>query len=165
MKKYFSVDIYEESYPVKIHSTLEDAKQACLKNAENLYEWACDRDCMDEYESRIQEAVYGVVMGQAESQTRPLNQEEKECSWYDEIEYIIERPQLVAHNNNCWISVNDQQPNNREHVLCFGDHEDTGLEVVFIGYKEGSWYSTEYGELGDAAVKFWQPLPTPPVNK
>lgn len=169
MNKYFSVDIYEEYGPqVKIHNTLDDAQCACFDDANDLYKWACEEECMDQYEERLKNAVYGVVLGQCESATREPTDEEKENPWYGEGMYIIEPPRLVEHSG--WISVKDRLPplipnhpfDRSANCLLYGE-QDYGDEYgMFVGYAvRGSVF---YGDKGRCElVTHWQPLPQPPV--
>ncbi|MDW0499029.1 hypothetical protein P2E27_11095 [Mannheimia haemolytica] len=74
-EKYFSVDVSDETHVIRLHETLEQAKQSCLNGATEAYEFAGDMDDHESYESYeaydLPYAVYGVVLGRAKSDIRP----------------------------------------------------------------------------------------------
>ncbi|HDR1218050.1 TPA: DUF551 domain-containing protein [Pasteurella multocida] len=108
--KYFAVNIYDEN-SISFHKTEEEAKEDCLKGAEELLDYAIEIDDISVYECQIHNAVYGVVLGKAESKTREPSEEEKQSSWYDEIDYIIEHPKIVEYPKcDGWISVDERLP-------------------------------------------------------
>ncbi|MDW0854499.1 DUF551 domain-containing protein [Mannheimia haemolytica] len=86
-EKYFSVDVSDETHVIRLHETLEQAKQSCLNGATEAYEFAGDMDDHESYESYeaydLPYAVYGVVLGRAKSDIRPLTDEERasETHW------------------------------------------------------------------------------------
>ncbi|ANF70958.1 hypothetical protein A6043_06405 [[Haemophilus] ducreyi] len=60
MKKYFSINIFDEDKELLLHDTLDEAKKACLDNAREQYDYACEMEDIDEYERVVDEAIYGV---------------------------------------------------------------------------------------------------------
>ncbi|MDW0881363.1 hypothetical protein P2J43_14355 [Mannheimia haemolytica] len=50
-EKYFSVDVSDETHVIRLHETLEQAKQSCLNGATEAYEFAGDMDDHESYES------------------------------------------------------------------------------------------------------------------
>ncbi|HHE3508827.1 TPA: hypothetical protein ACPDKD_002169 [Pasteurella multocida] len=92
--KYFAVNVYDEN-SISFHKTEEEAKKACLNGAEELYDHATYNDDISLYTEQEHNAVYGVVLGKAESKTRELSEEEKQSSWYSEYDYLIEHPKIV----------------------------------------------------------------------
>ncbi|HHW7546665.1 TPA: DUF551 domain-containing protein [Mannheimia haemolytica] len=182
-EKYFSVDVSDETHVIRLHETLEQAKQNCLNGANEAYEFAGDMDDFESYEAYdLPYAVYGVVLGRAKSDIRPLTDEERESELFGEVEQVIEPPTLVE--NNGWISVEDRLPEpfytseqyrmpvNR-HLIYYTEDE----EYWFIGF---GWYLYDskedekgdlipYWELEDSffdevTVTHWQPLPKPPKD-
>ncbi|WP_239494021.1 hypothetical protein [Mannheimia haemolytica] len=110
--KFFSVDVSNDIHILNLHETLEQAKQSCLNGATEAYEFAGDMDDHESYESYeaydLPYAVYGVVLGRAKSDIRPLTDEERESELFGEVEQVIEPPTLVE--NNGWISIEDKLP-------------------------------------------------------
>ncbi|WGE69866.1 DUF551 domain-containing protein [Actinobacillus equuli subsp. haemolyticus] len=157
-KKYFSVDVSNDTHVVELHETLEQAKQKCLDSAESAYDSAADTDDFINFEGHdLPFAVYGVVLGKAESGTRPLTEEEVESGYYDGYDYIIEQPKLVEVNN--WISVKDELPDEDIDVLIYG-YKRSEFRLVSI-----SFYSEGKFNLPDSfTITHWQPLPEPPKS-
>ncbi|MDW0382786.1 hypothetical protein P2E36_14345 [Mannheimia haemolytica] len=87
-EKYFSVDVSDETHVIRLHETLEQAKQSCLNGATEAYEFAGDMDDHESYESYeaydLPYAVYGVVLGRAKSDIRPLTDEERASELFGE---------------------------------------------------------------------------------
>ncbi|MEE3609398.1 hypothetical protein [Avibacterium paragallinarum] len=101
-KKYFSVDVSNDIHIVELHETLEQAKERCLECAKDAYHYAAEMDDFSNYtEYDLPYAVYGVVLGSAKSNIRPLTEEddEYELAYYEEKDSIIEEPILVEANN------------------------------------------------------------------
>ncbi|HDL1609327.1 TPA: DUF551 domain-containing protein, partial [Mannheimia haemolytica] len=97
--KFFSVDVSNDIHILNLHETLEQAKQSCLNGATEAYEFAGDMDDHESYEAYdLPYAVYGVVLGRAKSDIRPLTDEERESELFGEVEQVIEPPTLVENN-------------------------------------------------------------------
>ncbi|HDL2220681.1 TPA: DUF551 domain-containing protein, partial [Mannheimia haemolytica] len=104
-------------------------------------------------------AVYGVVLGRAKSDIRPLTDEERESELFGEAEQVIEPPTLVE--NNGWISVKDRLPEIRKEVLI------TNNFIMIAQFNGESWFKPG-GFLGIQpvyGVTHWQPLPEPPKEE
>ncbi|MDW1112751.1 DUF551 domain-containing protein [Mannheimia haemolytica] len=115
-EKYFSVDVSNDIHILNLHETLEQAKQSCLNGAAEAYEFASEMDDCENYEANdLPYAVYGVVLGRAKSDIRPLTSEEKESGYFEEVDNFIEQPELVETNG--WISVKDKLPLSDEFVI------------------------------------------------
>ncbi|MEG9481269.1 DUF551 domain-containing protein [Mannheimia sp. HC-2023] len=165
--KYFSVDVSNDIHILNLHETLEQAKQSCLNGATEAYEFADDMDDHESYEAYdLPYAVYGVVLGRAKSDIRPLTDEERESELFGEVEQVIEPPTLVE--NNGWISIEDKLPPIETDVL--GLCDILGRQLILIVSREladNEWYFlgvNQYG-LDDndvIEVTHWQPLPKPP---
>ncbi len=138
------------------------------------------------YECQIHNAVYGVVLGKAESKTRELSEEEKRSSWYSEYDYLIEHPKIVEFpQDDGWISVKDRLPQPIDTSTEYRNQENKSViyyteddEYWFIGF---GWYV--YGDkedcdgclipcweledtgLTEVDVTHWQPLPPPPKTE
>ncbi|MGX4777298.1 DUF551 domain-containing protein [Pasteurella multocida] len=182
--KYFAVNVYDEN-SISFHRTEEEAKKACLNGAEELLDYTIEIDDISVYECQIHNAVYGVVLGKAESKTRDLNEEEKQSSWYDDIDYIVEHPKIVEYQKcDGWISVKDRLPQPIDTSTEYRNQENKSViyyteddEYWFIGF---GWYV--YGDkedcdgclipcweledtgLTEVDVTHWQPLPPPPTE-
>ncbi|HHE3514443.1 TPA: DUF551 domain-containing protein [Pasteurella multocida] len=168
--KYFAVNIYDEN-SISFHKTEEEAKEECLKGAEELLDYAIEIDDISVYECQIHNAVYGVVLGKAESKTREPSEEEKQSSWYSEYDYLIEHPKIVEFpRNNGWISVKDKLPKKFDRVLvCQQDYkwEQNYIRIAYCNNSEGTeWWADNYDGTGDEIifndVTHWRPLPPIP---
>ncbi|OIQ15299.1 DUF551 domain-containing protein [Pasteurella multocida] len=154
--KYFAVNIYDEN-SISFYKTEEEAKKACLNGAEDLLDYAIEIDDISVYECQIHNAVYGVVLGKAESKTRDLNEEEKQSGLYDEIDYIVEHPKIVEYSqNNGWISVEDRLPGEREDILICTDRGE-----IKIAWRDDVFFMSLF-TYHLSSVTHWQPLPLPP---
>ncbi|HHE3615084.1 TPA: DUF551 domain-containing protein [Pasteurella multocida] len=154
--KYFTVNIYDEN-SISFYKTEEEAKKACLNGAEDLLDYAIEIDDISVYECQIHNAVYGVVLGKAESKTRDLNEEEKQSGLYDEIDYIVEHPKIVEYSqNNGWISVEDRLPSEREDVLIY-----TNKGEIKLAYRYDSFFMSLLSHH-ISTITYWRPLPLPP---
>lgn len=167
-RKYFSVDISNDIHIVELHETLEQAKQKCLESAKEAYDFASDMGDFYNYEEYdLPYAVYGAVLGKAESNTRPFTEEELELGYDDDFDYIIEPPKLAEVNN--WISVKDKLPEINDEgysddVLCYGK-----VEPHIEGYYcfIASRYYDKFLDINAERcfkVTHWQPLPQPPQD-
>ncbi|HHW7446338.1 TPA: DUF551 domain-containing protein [Pasteurella multocida] len=171
--KYFTVNIYDEN-SISFHKTEEEAKKACLNGAEELYDHATYNDDISLYTEQEHNAVYGVVLGKAESKTRELSEEEKRSSWYSEYDYLIEHPKIVEfQQDNGWISVKDKLPKKFDRVLVFQQDSTWEPNYICIAYcnnSEGTeWWADNYDGHGDEIilneVTHWQSLPRPPKTE
>ncbi|MFP4772344.1 DUF551 domain-containing protein [Pasteurella multocida] len=157
--KYFAVSV-DQWDKISFHKTEEDAKKECLKGAEELLDYAIEIDDISVYECQIHNAVYGVVLGKAESKTRDLNEEEKQSSWYDDIDYIVEHPKIVEYpQNNGWISVKDRLPEEREDILIY-----TNKGEIKLAYRYDSFFMSLLSHH-ISTITYWRPLPQPPKTE
>ncbi|ACA32537.1 DUF551 domain-containing protein [Histophilus somni] len=159
-KKYFSIDVSNDIHSVELHETLEQAKQSCLNSAVDAYDFANDLDEFENYEGYyLPFAVYGVILGKAISSKRPLTKEEKESGYYDEIDEIINSPEILEING--WISVKDKLPKSGERVLVY-------FKNASRDYKSITLSELVDGEFNMSSKLFevthWQPLPQPPKD-
>ncbi|ATF73940.1 DUF551 domain-containing protein [Pasteurella multocida] len=155
--KYFAVNVYDENN-ISFHKTEEEAKKACLNGAEELYDHATYNDDISLYTEQEHNAVYGVVLGKAESKTRELSEEEKQSSWYSEYDYLIEHPKIVEMNQeNDWISVKDKLPENGQPILACNN-----LTMFICKRYNESWF-TDIG-MHSCEVTHWRPLPSLPED-
>ncbi|MDW1110196.1 DUF551 domain-containing protein, partial [Mannheimia haemolytica] len=142
--------------------------QSCLNGAAEAYEFASEMDDCENYEANdLPYAVYGVVLGRAKSDIRPLTSEEKESGYFEEVDNFIEQPELVETNG--WISVKDKLPPIETDVL--GLCDISGMQLILIVSREladNEWYFlsvNQYGLDDDViAVTHWQPLPKLPKD-
>ncbi|HHT7777610.1 DUF551 domain-containing protein [Pasteurella multocida] len=171
--KYFAVNVYDEN-SISFHKTEEEAKKACLNGAEDLYDHATYNDDISPYTEQEHNAVYGVVLGKAESKERELTEEEKQSGWYDEIDYIVEHPKIVEYpKGDGWISVKDKLPKKFDRVLvCQQDYkwEQNYIRIAYCNNSEGTeWWADNYdgtgGEIIFNDVTHWQPLPLTPKKE
>ena len=99
MNKYFSMDIEEYPAEIKFHSTLEEARAACLSSALVTFDFACEDGSFDETAAEFHNAVYGIVLGKAEIKQRPTTKEEKEhmidCNTGKPFEMMVESPEII----------------------------------------------------------------------
>ncbi|MFC0938964.1 DUF551 domain-containing protein [Pasteurella multocida] len=182
--KYFSVDVSNDIHIVKLHETLEQAKQSCLDGAVEAHEFADDMCDYEGFASNdLPYAVYGVVLGKAECKEKQLSEEEKEEYGSD---LALEKPELVEFpQDNGWISVKDRLPQPIDTSTEYRNQENKSViyyteddEYWFIGF---GWYVygdkedcdgclIPYWELEDTGltevdVTHWQPLPPPPKTE
>lgn len=100
IKKYFSVDVSNDIHIIKLHETLEQAKESCLADATDAHEFADDMDEYENYESDdLPYAVYGVVLGKAECKKKTLTEEEKD-EYCTDLDYVLERPKIVEYQTD-----------------------------------------------------------------
>ncbi|HDR1925741.1 TPA: DUF551 domain-containing protein [Pasteurella multocida] len=160
--KYFAVNIYDEN-SISFHKTEEEAKKACLNCAEEFHQQCADGQDMQCYEDRISHAIYGVILGKAESKTRDLNEEEKQSGLYDGIDCIVELPEIVEFpQDDGWISVKDRLPEKSGMYLIYINpllSKGTGAHQIRSDIYDTSL--KEYGFTYDS-VTHWQPLPPIP---
>lgn len=155
--KYFAVNIYDEN-SISFHKTEEEAKKACLNGAEELYDHATYNDDISLYTEQEHNAVYGVVLGKAESKTRDLNEEEKQSN--DEIDYIIEHPKIVEYPKcDGWISVKDRLPSEREDILICTDRGE-----IKIAWRDDVFFMSLL-TYHLSSVTHWRPLPPLPKTE
>ncbi|HEH9652117.1 DUF551 domain-containing protein [Pasteurella multocida] len=154
--KYFAVNIYDEN-SISFHKTEEEAKKACLNCAEEFHQQCADGQDMQCYEDRISHAIYGVILGKAESKTRELSEEEKQSGLYDGIDCMVELPEIVEFSqDDGWISVKDRLPSEREDILIYTDRGE-----IKIAWRDDVFFmSLRTYHL--SSVTHWQPLPLPP---
>lgn len=168
-ERYFSVDVSNDIHIINLHETLEEAKQSCLNGATEAFYFADEMCDLESYECNdLPYAVYGIILGKAKSDNRPLTDEEKESEEYEGYSHIFEPPVLVE--TDIWISVEDTLPkvnteldqfNISDNVLVFGEDEEGDNNHIFIAYLaiNGSFYSSN-GKCHK--VTHWSPLPEPP---
>ncbi|MEB3501825.1 DUF551 domain-containing protein [Pasteurella multocida] len=167
--KYFSVDVSNDIHIVKLHETLEQAKQSCLDGAVEAHEFADDMcDHEDFALNDLPYAVYGIVLGKADCKEKQLSEEEKEDYGSD---LVLEQPELVEFlQNNGWISVKDKLPKKFDRVLvCQQDYkwEQNYIRIAYCNNSEGTeWWADNYDGTGDEIifndVTHWRPLPPIP---
>ena len=174
-EKYFSVDVSNDIHIVNLHDTEEQARKSCLDCANEAYEFASDLDEFENYvEHDLPYAVYGVILGRAKSDTRPLTNDELESGYYDEQSHVIEPPELIKVNNfNNWISVDDRLPDDGQEVLIVWNGE-TRIAIADLVTGNGALFSFRFEALDEeewsaiyrysGEIKFWQPLPPPPIT-
>lgn len=170
MKKYFSVDIWNNNNPILLHDTLNEAKKACLHNATEQYDYACEIENILEYERVAHMAIYGVVMGQCVSTTRAAD---KDCPHEAQYDYIVNSPELVEHNG--WIKCSDRLPPIETDILGLCKIESLNIKsplilIVSREVADGEYYFSPVNQNGldyESAVEVthWQPLPPPPKEK
>lgn len=160
-KKYFAVNIYDEN-SISFYKTEEEAKKACLNGAEELLDYAIEIDDISLYTEQEHNAVYGVVLGKAESKTRELSEEEKQSSWYSEYDYLIEHPKIVEYpQDDGWISVKDRLPQADECVLVYFKNKIRDFQSITLSeFIDGEF------NMGSKLfqVTHWRPLPQPPKD-
>ncbi|WP_424407356.1 DUF551 domain-containing protein [Pasteurella sp. PK-2025] len=174
--KYFSVNIYDKN-SISFHKSEEEAKEKCIKCAENLYGLATENDNFSLYEKRLNNAVYGVVLGKVESKTRELSEDEKRSINYFNCDYnvdaIIEKPEIVEFpQGNGWISIKEQLPELDKDVLVAfwtGSQYGIGFATYKKYYGEPKFVEPNYEYYGVTEVlancDFWRPLPPPPKTE
>ncbi|ANJ89289.1 TPA: DUF551 domain-containing protein [Pasteurella multocida] len=171
--KYFAVNIYDEN-SISFHKTEEEAKKACLNCAEEFHQQCADGQDMQCYEDRISHAIYGVILGKAESKTRELSEEEKQSGLYDGIDCMVELPEIVEFpQDDGWISVKDKLPKKFDRVLvCQQDYkwEQNYIRIAYCNNSEGTeWWADNYDGTGCEIifndVTHWRPLPPPPKTE
>lgn len=153
-EKYFSVDVSNDIHIINLHETLEEAKQSCLNNAAEAYDFAREMDDSENYECNdLPHAVYGLILGRAKSDKRPITEEEKESGYFEtHTSHIIEPPILVETES--WISVKEKMPKEFDTVLVFNGN-------IFIAELNGSRFITKHEEP-IKSVSHWHSLPKPP---
>ncbi|HDR1224593.1 TPA: DUF551 domain-containing protein [Pasteurella multocida] len=154
--KYFAVNVYDEN-SISFHKTEEEAKKACLNCAEEFHQQCADGQDMQCYEDRISHAIYGVVLGKAESKTRDLNEEEKQSGLYDGIDCMVELPEIVEFPKyDGWISVKDRLPEEREDILIY-----TNKGEIKLAYRYDCFFMSILSHH-ISTITHWRPLPPPP---
>ncbi|HDR1832451.1 DUF551 domain-containing protein [Pasteurella multocida] len=157
--KYFAVNIYDEN-SISFHKTEEEAKKACLNCAEEFHQQCADGQDMQCYEDRISHAIYGVILGKAESKTRELSEEEKQSGLYDGIDCMVELPEIVEFpQDDGWISVKDRLPQADECVLVYFKNKIRDFQSITLSeFIDGEF------NMGSKLfqVTHWRPLPQPP---
>ncbi len=154
--KYFAVNVYDEN-SISFYKTEEEAKEECLNFAEEFHQQCADGQDMQCYEDRISHAIYGVVLGKAESKTRDLNEEEKQSGLYDGIDCMVELPEIVEFQKcDGWISVKDRLPSEREDILIC-----TNRGEIKIAWRDDVFFMSLL-TYHLSSVTHWQPLPLPP---
>lgn len=171
-EKYFSVDVSNDIHIVNLHDTEEQARKSCLDYANEAYEFASDLDEFENYvEHDLPYAVYGVILGRAKSDIRPLTNDELESGYYGEQSHVIDPPELIKVNS--WISVDDRLPDDGQEVLIVWNGETRIAKADLVpdgralfGFNfeqtdENVW-SAIHRYSGE--IEFWQPLPPPPTK-
>lgn len=171
-KKYFSVDVSNDIYVVKLHKTLEQAKESCLVDATDAHEFAEDMGDYEYYKAHdLPYAIYGKVLGKAKCKLKKLSEEEKD-EYCTDLDYVLERPEIVDYpTDNGWIKCKDKLPDFGCSVIVFCgyvcisqiEHKDDGLYWINPHYREHD----PFNDPDDYALKnvtHWQPLPQPPIN-
>ncbi|MDY0690745.1 DUF551 domain-containing protein [Pasteurella multocida] len=169
--KYFAINIYDRN-SISFHDTEEEAKEKCLKCAENLYDLATENDNFSLYEKRLNNAVYGVILGKVETKTRELSEDEKRSINYFNCDYnvdaIIEKPEIVKFpQDNGWISVEDSLPTIGQQVIILIDNIP---QIAFCDCEGWFAYNFEWVDgtewngthVNIEQVTHWQPLSPPP---
>lgn len=101
MKKFFSINVYEEEgCRVFFHDTLEEAKKSALDGARELYNWAFENECLDDVDVRdlLSEAVYGEIKGRVKLITR---KSDKSDDYEKDFDFIYEGLTIIQEND--WI--------------------------------------------------------------
>ncbi len=159
--KYFAVNVYNEN-SISFYKTEEEAKEECLNFAEEFHQQCADGQDMQCYEDRISHAIYGVVLGKAESKTRDLNEEEKQSGLYDGIDCMVELPEIVEfQKNNGWIACSDRLPQADERVLVYFKNKIRDFQSITLSeFIDGEF------NMGSKLfqVTHWRPLPPPPTE-
>ncbi|MDH2925580.1 hypothetical protein [Lonepinella koalarum] len=95
MAKYFSYSTNDDDF--FIFDTLEQAKQATLEKARDLYEnFGYDGFLDDEQIGWIEDCFYGEVLGKIHIPKRqPEDSEEQNFKEAYDLEYLIDKPVLV----------------------------------------------------------------------
>lgn len=159
--KYFSVDVSNDIHIVKLHKTLEQAKQSCLADAVEAHEFADDMcDHEDFALNDLPYAVYGVVLGKADCKEKQLSEEEKEEYSSD---LVLEQPELVEFpKDDGWISVKDRLPQADERVLVYFKNKIRDFQSITLS----EFIDGEFDIVGRLfQVTHWQPIPQPPKTE
>lgn len=169
---YFSMDVYENPPMLYLHSSLEEAKNHCLKNAEEAYYVATEDGFFDRDLFEFDHAVYGIVMGKAEIEEKKLTEEEKEFHLNPEtgepFETMSLSPEIKEYEKEnelnlgfSWFSVKDKMPDlDREVLFTNGDECFVGYLTYNDGYIPTVWV-TQFGhEI--SGVTHWCYLPKMP---
>ncbi|HDR1360598.1 DUF551 domain-containing protein [Pasteurella multocida subsp. multocida] len=165
-KRFFSVDVSNDIHIVKLHETLQQAKQSCLAGAVEAHEFADDMCDHEDFASNdLPNAVYGIVVGKAECKEKQLSEEEKEDYGSD---LVLEKPEIVEYpKDDGWIKCSERLPDDDGLVIAFmpSQEDDSNYWMMFIGNFDGEWWIDTGNELYNPMhVSHWKHLPQLPID-
>lgn len=164
MNKYFSYDPFEGE--VNYHDSEKEAKTEALKLAENYYDDCREWDgSFDETTiNQIELICYGLVLGNIDLPTRPVNDDDDE-SLKEEFSEIVENPVIVElEKSNKWTSVRQQEvPYNCYFLACTNKNN---IEILCRTSKYECSSKSNFCYVVDVKdITHWQPLPEPPEEE
>ncbi|TNG94049.1 DUF551 domain-containing protein [Pasteurellaceae bacterium USgator11] len=145
MNKYFSVDVYDDKL-VKIHNTLEEAKNALINDTSEYIDWARENE-EDGYPD-LENAICGKILANYEM---PMNKEDY--------------PALAERDG--WIKCSERLPKLDVRVLVFIPENQSGHKIkICARLNKHEWIlNDDFRQIYDSKeIDYWQPLPNPPLN-